>query len=131
MLVLTRKIGETIQIGEGIQLTVLRVKGNSVRIGIDAPSNVRVRRGEIPPKPERIEMTLVLADETSGVPQESWSVRSQGEIRELKASEANSSVANPVQPSERAQREIVQLADIVKRVRRTPLRTIQRVIGAE
>lgn len=48
MLVLTRKQRETIQIGEDIAITVLRTKGNSVRLGIEAPASVAVRRGELP-----------------------------------------------------------------------------------
>jgi carbon storage regulator CsrA len=47
MLVLTRKLSETIRIGEKITITVLRVQGRKVRIGIDAPRDVRVTRGEI------------------------------------------------------------------------------------
>ncbi len=50
MLVLTRKLQEQIRVGDNITLTVLRVKGNSVRIGIEAPKDVRVVRGELPPK---------------------------------------------------------------------------------
>ncbi len=48
MLVLTRKLKQKIQIGKNITITVLRVQGNSVRIGIDAPDNVRVLRAELP-----------------------------------------------------------------------------------
>ncbi len=47
MLVLTRKLQEQVSIGQDITITVLRVKGNSIRIGIDAPDNVRVLRGEL------------------------------------------------------------------------------------
>ena len=47
MLILTRRTGETVMIGEEITLTVLRVKGNQVRIGINAPKNVPVHREEI------------------------------------------------------------------------------------
>ncbi len=47
MLVLTRKIDEAIRIGDDIKITVLRVKGNTVRIGIEAPREVRVVRGEL------------------------------------------------------------------------------------
>ena len=47
MLVLTRKAKQRIQIGNNISITVLRVKGQTVRIGIDAPSEVRVRRSEL------------------------------------------------------------------------------------
>ena len=48
MLVLTRKLQEQISIGQDITITVLRVKGNTVRIGIDAPNHVRVVRAELP-----------------------------------------------------------------------------------
>tara|TARA_A100001015_G_C15044116_1_gene742153 strand:- start:1665 stop:1838 length:174 start_codon:yes stop_codon:yes gene_type:complete len=47
MLILTRKIGETVMIGEEVTVTVLGVKGNQVRLGINAPKNVTVHREEI------------------------------------------------------------------------------------
>jgi carbon storage regulator len=47
MLVLTRKYQEKIRIGENITITVLRTKGKAVRLGIEAPSNVPVIRGEL------------------------------------------------------------------------------------
>ena len=47
MLVLTRKTDEQILIGDDIKITLVRVRGNSVRIGIDAPREVRVVRGEL------------------------------------------------------------------------------------
>jgi carbon storage regulator len=47
MLVLTRKKGERIHFGEGIVLTVLGLKGGQVRLGIDAPADVAILRGEI------------------------------------------------------------------------------------
>ncbi len=46
MLVLTRKKGEMITIGDHIQIQVLSVKGGQVRIGVDAPKDVRVNREE-------------------------------------------------------------------------------------
>lgn len=48
MLVLTRKLQEQIVIGDNIKVTVLRVKGNTVRLGIEAPRQVRVVRAELP-----------------------------------------------------------------------------------
>ncbi len=48
MLVLTRKHQQQIRIGGNITITVLRVKGNTVRLGIEAPRNIRVVRGELP-----------------------------------------------------------------------------------
>ena len=47
MLVLTRKLQEKIQIGDNITISILRVKGNAVRIGIDAPREIRVIRAEL------------------------------------------------------------------------------------
>ena len=47
MLILTRRVGESIIIGDDIVITVLGVKGNQVRIGINAPKNVPVNREEI------------------------------------------------------------------------------------
>ena len=47
MLILTRRVGERLMIGDDISVTVLGVKGNQVRIGVDAPSNVIVHREEI------------------------------------------------------------------------------------
>lgn len=47
MLILTRRVGETIVIGDNVIVTVLGIKGNQVRIGINAPKDVSVHREEI------------------------------------------------------------------------------------
>ncbi|MBD9537203.1 carbon storage regulator [Stenotrophomonas sp. ATCM1_4] len=47
MLILTRRVGETLMIGDSVSVTVLGVKGNQVRIGITAPKDVAVHREEI------------------------------------------------------------------------------------
>lgn len=48
MLVLTRKMQEKIQIGDNVTITILRVKGQTVRVGIEAPRSLKVVRGELP-----------------------------------------------------------------------------------
>jgi carbon storage regulator len=60
MLILTRRVGETLMIGDNVSVTVLRVKGNQVRLGVNAPKDVSVHREEIF---ERIQNEL---DEPSG-----------------------------------------------------------------
>jgi len=47
MLILTRRVGETLMVGDNVKVTVLGVKGNQVRIGVDAPKDVSVHREEI------------------------------------------------------------------------------------
>ena len=47
MLILTRRVGETLMIGDEITVTVLGVKGNQVRVGVNAPRDVAVHREEI------------------------------------------------------------------------------------
>lgn len=47
MLILTRRVGETLMIGDEVAVTILGIKGNQVRIGVKAPKNVAVHREEI------------------------------------------------------------------------------------
>ena len=47
MLILTRRVGETLMVGDDVTVTVLGVKGNQVRIGVNAPEDVQVHREEI------------------------------------------------------------------------------------
>jgi carbon storage regulator len=47
VLVLTRKIGEKIQIGDDIRITIMEIKGKQVRLGVEAPAAVKVHREEI------------------------------------------------------------------------------------
>ena len=61
MLVLSRKLNEEITIGDDIKVTVLQIKGNSIRLGIEAPKNVRIIRGEIPVAEPDSQVTVVLS----------------------------------------------------------------------
>ena len=64
MLVLTRKLGESIVIGNNVRVTILEMQGKQIRLGIDAPAEVPVHRGEVY---ERIEAENRLAAEASNV----------------------------------------------------------------
>jgi carbon storage regulator len=63
MLILTRRVGETVVIGEDITVTVLGVKGNQVRLGVNAPREVTVHREEIFERIKREESGEAAADE--------------------------------------------------------------------
>ncbi len=62
MLILTRRVGETLMVGDEVTITVLGVKGNQVRLGVNAPKHVAVHREEIY---ERIRKEGDTADEDS------------------------------------------------------------------
>ncbi len=47
MLILTRRVGETLMVGDDVTITVLGIKGNQVRIGVNAPKDIAVHREEI------------------------------------------------------------------------------------
>lgn len=70
MLILTRRIGETLMVGDEVSLTVLGVKGNQVRIGVNAPKHIAVHREEIYQRIQRENApggdTPPSDDETSG-----------------------------------------------------------------
>ena len=65
MLILTRRIGETVMIGDDVTVTVLRVKGNQVRLGVNAPKTVSVQREEIFQRIKREGVEAVLAVQPS------------------------------------------------------------------
>lgn len=62
MLILTRRVGETLMVGDDVTVTVLGVKGNQVRIGVNAPKEVAVHREEIY---ERIKRERAAANDDS------------------------------------------------------------------
>ena len=66
MLILTRRINETLNIGDDVQVTVLGIKGNQVRIGINAPRDVPVHREEIYQRIKREERVATEGDQGQG-----------------------------------------------------------------
>ena len=66
MLILTRRVGEAMKLGEDITVTVLGVRGNQVRIGIDAPKSVAIQREEIY-STAVTDRTLEIGDELSDI----------------------------------------------------------------
>lgn len=77
MLILTRKVGETLMIGDEIEVTILSLKGNQVRIGVNAPKNVPVHREEIYDRIKR-EKTVVEPGNSIGntvTAEEDWAER--------------------------------------------------------
>jgi carbon storage regulator len=61
MLILTRRVGETLMVGDDVSVTVLGVKGNQVRIGVNAPKEVSVHREEIYQRIQREKMARLEA----------------------------------------------------------------------
>jgi carbon storage regulator len=66
MLILTRRVGETLMIGDDVTVTVLGVKGNQVRIGVNAPKTVSVHREEIYERIKREQTEQERQDEQDG-----------------------------------------------------------------
>ena len=66
MLILSRRIGETLMIGDDVSITVIGVKGNQVRIGIDAPKDVAVHREEIFNRIKNDQLKLVEPEKNAG-----------------------------------------------------------------
>ena len=66
MLVLSRQIHEKIVIDGGIEITILKVKGNTIRLGIDAPKDVRILRGELENRPKAVDCKAARNREPEG-----------------------------------------------------------------
>lgn len=66
MLILTRRVGESLIIGDDVKITVLGVKGNQVRVGVDAPRDVAVHREEILNRPQSTAKPAAKSDTDSG-----------------------------------------------------------------
>lgn len=66
MLILTRRVGETLMVGDEVTVTVLGVKGNQVRIGVNAPKEVAVHREEIYQRIQREKGGAAASDDSYG-----------------------------------------------------------------
>ena len=105
MLVLTHKTDEQILIGEDIKITLVRVRGNSVRLGIEAPRDIRVVRGELDDsKRDEVEFELSDREQVFAHPQAkiiSGRIKVDGERATApapKASEGKASATTPAIP---------------------------------
>ena len=82
MLILTRRVGETLKVGNDVDVTVLGVKGNQIRIGIKAPKNVAVHREEIF---DRIQREAALAEKADPAHGAAAKPKTEGEVQEAAA----------------------------------------------
>ena len=69
MLILTRRIGESLKVGDDISITVLGIKGSQVRIGINAPKDVTVHREEVYNRIKNVEKVPKETSSHDGYPQ--------------------------------------------------------------
>ena len=70
MLILTRRIGEKLVIGEKVIVTILGVKGNQISVGIEAPAEIKIHREEIFQKIQSEKKPTVLKSKTTPVPKQ-------------------------------------------------------------
>jgi len=95
MLVLTRKIEEKIRIGDDITISILRVKGNTVRVGIDAPRDIRVVRGELPSHEQLTNGQLTNGQLTNGQLTNGQSTIEQASLDQTMAEPTDASPSQP------------------------------------
>jgi carbon storage regulator len=94
MLILTRRVGETIVIGDDVIITVLGIKGNQVRIGINAPKDVSVHREEIYQRIQQEKNTTTTTTATAAPKKEesttvTTTIRKKREVKVDKADKGN------------------------------------------
>lgn len=86
MLILTRRVGETIVIGDDVIVTVLGIKGNQVRIGINAPKDVSVHREEIYQRIQQEKNTAPKTEEAAAIPAVTTATPPQTTVRKKRES---------------------------------------------
>ncbi len=89
MLVLTRKAGESIRIGDGITITVVDLGKGRVKVGIDAPAEVAIRRGELEPVADARPRTVAARNATEGARSET---AGEGKGTELESGDVSDAV---------------------------------------
>lgn len=102
MLVLTRKLQETIHIGDNITITIVRIQGNTVRVGIEAPGDVRVVRGEVAARDEAelaaAQAEILAATPPTTAPRPAVVLRRQAPLARMAAGKPRLRLAMPDSP---------------------------------
>jgi carbon storage regulator CsrA len=94
MLVLSRKVDERIQVGENISITVVQVRGNTVRLAIEAPKDVRILRAELEGKPAKMQAKLAIESKVASS-SNTISLHSEAEAISDSTAAASSGTADP------------------------------------
>jgi carbon storage regulator CsrA len=94
MLVLSRKVDERIQVGENISITVVQVRGNTVRLAIEAPKDVRILRAELEGKPAKMPAKLAVESKVASS-SNNLSLHSEAEAISDSTAAASQGTADP------------------------------------
>jgi carbon storage regulator CsrA len=123
MLVLTRKANQQIQIGDNVVVTILQIKGNTVRVGIEAPRDVRVIRGELKGiDANKTVVEITLTEESAAVESRAKSASSSLRQSPVAAGSLRDDSFLPLQPGLAASAVVADF---------TPMRQPRRAVAGE